>query len=89
MAEPIQTVMRRYNIPGAYEKLKDLTRGAKIDADGCRAFISSLEGLPEEAKAGLLRMEPRTYIGDAVKITEATLDNVFRDLTIIDSNMMV
>jgi len=89
LAEPIQTVMRRYGIPGAYEKLKDLTRGAKIDEAGCMAFIQGLEGLPEEAKEGLLRMRPRNYIGAAEEITHATLDIVFKDLTELDPTMMV
>ena len=42
LAEPIQTVMRKYNVPGAYEKLKDLTRGNRIDADSLHAFVESL-----------------------------------------------
>lgn len=64
MAEPIQTVMRRYQIEGAYEQLKELTRGQKITAENLRAFIQTLE-LPDDAKNRLLEMSPATYLGNA------------------------
>ena len=65
LAEPIQTVMRRYGIENPYEKLKELTRGRRIDADKLATFIDTLE-IPEEAKAQLKAMSPANYIGNAV-----------------------
>lgn len=65
LAEPIQTVMRRYGVPEPYEKLKALTRGQTIDAEAIRAFIGQLE-LPEAAKQQLLALTPRTYLGNAI-----------------------
>ncbi|AVF35164.1 adenylosuccinate lyase [Rahnella sikkimica] len=64
LAEPIQTVMRRYGIEKPYEKLKELTRGKRVDAAGMQAFIDSLE-LPEEEKVRLKAMTPGNYIGRA------------------------
>ncbi|ALM51877.1 adenylosuccinate lyase [Halomonas huangheensis] len=65
LAEPIQTVMRRYGIEKPYEKLKELTRGKRIDQAGFAAFIDSLE-LPEAVKAELKELTPANYIGNAV-----------------------
>ncbi|MAM86764.1 MAG: adenylosuccinate lyase [unclassified Hahellaceae] len=62
LAEPIQTVMRRYAIEGAYEKLKDLTRGKAITADMLPPFIQGLE-IPQDARDALLALTPRNYIG--------------------------
>ncbi|GAA3950338.1 adenylosuccinate lyase [Allohahella marinimesophila] len=62
LAEPIQTVMRRYAIEGAYEKLKALTRGKAITADMLPPFIQSLE-IPQAARDALLELTPRNYIG--------------------------
>ena len=64
LAEPIQTVMRRYRIEQPYEKLKELTRGKKINQESMRAFIETLE-LPRSAKDDLLALTPRTYLGNA------------------------
>ena len=64
LAEPIQTVMRRYGIGQPYEKLKDLTRGQRIDAASLAAFIHQLE-LPESARQQLLALSPRDYTGYA------------------------
>jgi adenylosuccinate lyase len=64
LAEPIQTVMRKYKIPQAYERLKELTRGQQISAEVLRAFIQTLE-IPSEAKDDLLRLTPANYIGNA------------------------
>ncbi|MGM0985489.1 MAG: adenylosuccinate lyase [Pseudomonadota bacterium] len=64
LAEPIQTVMRRYGIEKPYEKLKELTRGKRIDQTGFAAFIDTLE-LPAEVKAELKALTPATYIGNA------------------------
>ncbi|CAH0533358.1 Adenylosuccinate lyase [Vibrio stylophorae] len=69
LAEPIQTVMRRYGIEKPYEKLKELTRGKRVDAAGMAAFIDGLE-LPEDEKVRLKQMTPANYIGDAVKLTD-------------------
>ncbi|MBA6412327.1 adenylosuccinate lyase [Parahaliea sp. F7430] len=65
LAEPIQTVMRRYGIEKPYEKLKDLTRGQEMNRDTIQAFVSNLE-LPQEAKDELLALTPANYIGNAV-----------------------
>lgn len=65
LAEPIQTVMRRYGIENPYEKLKDLTRGQRLDQAGMQAFIDTLD-LPIEAKEALKALKPSTYIGNAV-----------------------
>jgi adenylosuccinate lyase len=62
LAEPIQTVMRRYGLPEPYEQLKALTRGKGITQEGLREFISGL-ALPPEVKERLLAMTPRNYIG--------------------------
>jgi adenylosuccinate lyase len=64
LAEPIQTVMRRYGIEKPYEKLKELTRGQRITPDEMRAFIEKLE-IPANAKADLLALTPRGYTGYA------------------------
>jgi len=66
LAEPIQTVMRRYGIEKPYEKLKELTRGHRVDQAGMQAFVDNLE-LPDEAKAALRELTPGTYIGNAVE----------------------
>ncbi|MCA0901078.1 adenylosuccinate lyase [Microbulbifer agarilyticus] len=65
LAEPIQTVMRRYNIEEPYEKLKALTRGQGITKETLAVFIDGLE-MPEEAKQALREMTPASYIGNAV-----------------------
>lgn len=62
LAEPIQTVMRKNGHENPYEKLKELTRGVKVDAQAMRAFIESLE-LPADDKARLLAMTPASYTG--------------------------
>ncbi len=65
LAEPIQTVMRRYGIEKPYEKLKELTRGHRVDQAGMQAFVDGLD-LPDEAKAELKKLTPSTYIGNAI-----------------------
>ncbi|WDE02860.1 adenylosuccinate lyase [Thalassomonas viridans] len=65
LAEPIQTVMRRYGIEKPYEKLKELTRGKRVDQASMHAFINTLE-LPENVKAELSALTPAGYIGRAV-----------------------
>lgn len=66
LAEPIQTVMRRYGIPEPYEKLKALTRGQAITKELIQQFVTTLE-LPEEAKQRLLELTPSTYTGNAAQ----------------------
>lgn len=69
LAEPIQTLMRRYGIDKPYEKLKALTRGKRVDATGMQVFIDGLE-LPEEAKIRLKAMTPANYIGRAATMVD-------------------
>jgi adenylosuccinate lyase len=69
LAEPIQTVMRRYGVEQPYEKLKALTRGQKIDAQAVREFVEALE-IPAAAKQELVKLTPASYIGNAVKQAE-------------------
>jgi adenylosuccinate lyase len=66
LAEPIQTVMRRYGIEEPYEKLKALTRGNAMDQVTIQAFIDTLE-IPEDAKSELKKLTPDTYLGSAAK----------------------
>jgi adenylosuccinate lyase len=69
LAEPIQTVMRRYAIEKPYEKLKELTRGKRVDGPGMAQFIDTLE-LPESVKTELKAMTPASYIGQAIALVE-------------------
>jgi len=64
LAEPVQTVMRRYAIANPYEQLKELTRGRGITRDGLHAFIRAL-AIPEPEKQRLLALTPATYLGNA------------------------
>ena len=68
LAEPIQTVMRRYGVPEPYEKLKALTRGQRITKESMQVFIDSLE-IPENEKVRLKELTPSTYIGLAKSLT--------------------
>ena len=70
LAEPIQTVMRRYRIEKPYEKLKELTRGKQIDQRSVQDFVQTLT-IPETAKQELLQLTPRTYLGNAVEQARA------------------
>lgn len=69
LAEPIQTLMRRYKIEGAYEKLKELTRGKVIDKKTIQTFIDTLD-IPSEAAAQLKALSPETYIGQAAALAK-------------------
>lgn len=69
LAEPVQTVMRRFGVPNPYEQLKELTRGKGITPEGLKTFIQGLE-IPEHAKKSLLEMTPSTYLGKAIALTE-------------------
>ncbi len=70
LAEPIQTVMRRYGIEKPYEKLKELTRGNRVTGEGMQAFVEKLE-IPAEAKAELLALTPHSYTGYAAELAKA------------------
>jgi adenylosuccinate lyase len=67
LAEPIQTVMRRYGVQGAYEKLKEVTRGKTVKAEDLHGLIRSLE-IPEAEKKRLLAMTPGSYTGMAAEL---------------------
>ena len=69
LAEPIQTVMRRYGIEKPYEKLKELTRGKRVTEQAMREFINKLD-IPQEEKLRLQKLTPATYIGAAVELVE-------------------
>jgi adenylosuccinate lyase len=69
LAEPIQTVMRRYGVEKPYEKLKELTRGQRISPDQLWVFIEKLE-IPEDAKVALLALTPANYTGYAEKLAK-------------------
>jgi adenylosuccinate lyase len=70
LAEPVQTVMRRYGIENPYEQLKELTRGKGISKDALRDFITGL-AIPQDAKDLLLDMTPANYIGIAASLAKA------------------
>ncbi|MEZ5626413.1 MAG: adenylosuccinate lyase [Rhodocyclaceae bacterium] len=70
LAEPVQTVMRRYGVENPYEQLKALTRGKGITKDGLHAFIQTL-AIPEAEKTRLLAMTPASYIGIAAQLARA------------------
>jgi adenylosuccinate lyase len=68
LAEPIQTVMRRYGVPEPYEQLKSLTRGQDhISREALHAFVRNLP-IPSEAQKQLLELTPATYIGLAARL---------------------
>lgn len=67
LAEPIQTVMRRYGVQNAYEQLKELTRGTDMNAEKIKTFVEGLD-IPKDAKERLLNLSPATYIGLAKKL---------------------
>ncbi len=69
LAEPVQQVMRRYGVPDAYERLKELTRGKRLDRKGLAAFISGLP-IPKEAKKNLLALTPAGYTGIASSLAK-------------------
>lgn len=70
LAEPIQTLMRRYGIEKPYEKLKELTHGKRVDANDIQKFIDSLK-LPEKEKARLKAITPANYIGCAADLVSS------------------
>ncbi|PWY54843.1 adenylosuccinate lyase [Legionella qingyii] len=72
LAEAVQTMMRRYNVPNAYEQLKSLTRGHGIDEQSLKQFIQELS-IPEEAKEQLIKLTPENYTGLATQLVKAFL----------------
>ena len=70
LAEPVQTVMRRYGIEKPYEKLKELTRGKRISPEDLALFIDNL-ALPDAAKAELKQMRPDNYLGAAIALVDS------------------
>ena len=75
LAEPIQTILRKYGIPDAYDKLKELTRGKKISREDIQEFIKSLDVLSDEDRENLLQLTPGDYIGYACQIAEEVINN--------------
>ena len=70
LAEPVQTVMRRYGLPNPYEQLKALTRGQGITKASMQAFIQQLD-VPDTAKYALLELNPASYTGHAEQLAQA------------------
>ncbi|HYF20174.1 MAG TPA: adenylosuccinate lyase, partial [Ramlibacter sp.] len=67
MAEPIQTVMRRFGVQGAYEQLKEVTRGRSVRAEDLHGLIRSLP-IPDAERRRLLEMTPASYLGKAAEL---------------------
>lgn len=76
LAEPIQTMLRKYGVPDAYDQLKKLTRGKGISKEAIQEFVKSLDILSSEDKKKLLELTPSTYIGLAEKIVEEELSKL-------------
>jgi adenylosuccinate lyase len=77
LAEPVQTVLRRHGVTGAYEQLKDLTRGKAIDRDALHAFIRGA-ALPAATRDRLLALTPRSYVGKAAELARGAADAIER-----------
>jgi adenylosuccinate lyase len=69
LAEPVQTVMRRFAVPNPYEQLKELTCGKGIEKEALRAFIAQLP-IPAADRDRLLSMTPASYIGKAAELAK-------------------
>ena len=80
LAEPIQTMLRKYSIPDAYNQLKELTRGKNISKEDIQSFVNSLDILSDEDKTTLLTLTPSTYFGFAAKIAQDELQNYMFEL---------
>ncbi len=78
LAEPVQTVMRRYSIENPYEKLKEMTRGQQVTAEMIQQFVSGLD-IPEDAKQTLLSLTPAKYTGNAEQQARLLSGKVKRD----------
>ena len=70
LAEPIQTMLRKYGVPDAYEELKKMTRGKRVTKEALHEFIKTLDMLSEEDKRTLLELTPATYTGYAQDLAE-------------------
>lgn len=70
LAEPIQTAMRMYGEENPYEKLKELTRGHRIDMQTLKNFINSLEKVPIEEKKRMIQLTPSNYLGLAEQLVD-------------------
>ncbi|MDP4008029.1 MAG: adenylosuccinate lyase [Candidatus Peregrinibacteria bacterium] len=79
LAEPIQTVMRRYGIEKPYEKLKEFTRGKKVDQKSFEKFIDGLKDLPASERTRLKKMSPMNYIGEAVQLVDMYISGGMED----------
>ena len=73
LAEPIQTMLRKYGVPDAYDTLKALTRGKNISKEDILKFAEGLDMLSEEDRDTLVHMTPASYIGKAVQLAEISL----------------
>ena len=74
LAEPIQTIMRRYDVPEPYEKLKELTRGKRVDAEGMLAFVEGLRGeIPDDEVERLKELTPSSYVGIASRLARGVV----------------
>lgn len=82
LAEPIQTVMRRFGVPEPYEKLKELTRGRAVTKDSIREFIEGLD-IPVDAKRNLLTLTPHSYIGVAVELAKDITTHLVNGATVL------
>mmetsp|Transcript_23746 Transcript_23746/g.32695 ORF Transcript_23746/g.32695 Transcript_23746/m.32695 type:complete len:542 (+) Transcript_23746:87-1712(+) len=71
LAEPIQTIMRRYNVEEPYEKLKAFTRGQRVTKESMQQFVKDLDGIPDSAKEELMAMTPMNYIGNAIELANS------------------
>ena len=69
LAEPIQTVMRRYGVAGAYEKLKEATRGQAVTREALHSLIAGLD-IPQPEKDRLLALTPGSYVGKAAELAK-------------------
>ena len=79
LAEPIQTVMRRHGVEEPYEKLKELTRGKRLDKEGMQSFVRTLD-IPDDAKELLLDLTPSNYIGLAPQLAQGLKgEDVYRN----------
>ena len=74
LAEPIQTVMRRYGVMDAYERLKAATRGQAVTRQALMDLVASTEELPADAKELLSKMTPSSYVGIAERLTDEFLN---------------
>lgn len=70
LAEPIQTVMRKYAVDNAYEKLKEFTRGRAVSSESMQTFVDGLEGVPDDVKAEMRAWTPANYVGLAQHLAQ-------------------